>query len=424
MQNTKRTFFAKIAAGFGFVLASLFSVVAAFVGFFLMARSTKSVAMMTIVGTLAFVAVAFGGAWLITRSPKIAGIYTGVIFILTAILAWLYVYKPFPATVPLPQPTSMTQYWQLSTGSRIAYTFYPAEGQAHSAPVIYLHGGPAVPTRNSNYEFFKQLTTDGFDVYLYDQTGTGLSAQLDDISEYTLERNVADLEAIRQQIGSDKLILVGTSWGSVLAAFYLEQYPDHVEKVIFMSPGVLVDRANARYDYSRTASSQDDSILMPPLRMILAGALARTNPAAAQNFASQTEMSGIYDAFVTSPSMDYQVNCKGYTPTNKPSRSGGGNYYANLLILQSLKKAHDPRPTLKSLQTPALIMRGACDYIPWTSTYVYKETLANSSLVLIPNAGHALTEAQPEAVLSTIRAFLKGDTFPIAPYTGSQQPEQ
>ncbi|MEI2624283.1 MAG: alpha/beta fold hydrolase [Giesbergeria sp.] len=330
MQSTKRSFFTKIALGIGLVIASLFSIVAAFIGFFLMARLTKSVAVMNIVGAFALIAVAFGGAWLMTRSPQTSGIYAGVIFSLTAILAWLYIYKPIPATVPLPQPTAKTQYWNLSTGSRIAYIFHPAEGQANSAPVIYLHGGPAVPTRTSNYEFFKQLTADGFDVYLYDQTGTGLSAQLNDISEYTLERNVADLEAIRQQIGAEKVILVGTSWGSVLAAYYLEAYPDHVEKVVFMSPGILGDRKNVRYDYSRTASSQDDSILLPPMKMILAGTLARTNPEAAINFASQTEMSGIYDAFVTSPSMDYQVNCKGYEPGNKPSRSGGGNYYANL----------------------------------------------------------------------------------------------
>ena len=239
MQSTKRSFFAKIALGIGFIFASLFSVIAAFIGFFLMARSTKSIAVMTIVGALALVSVAFGGAWLMTRSPKTAGTYTGIIFILTAVLAWRYVYKPIPVTVPLPQPTSETHYWDLSTGSRIAYIFHPAEGNAHSAPIIYLHGGPAVPTRTSNYEFFKQFTQDGFNVYLYDQIGTGLSSQPDDISDYTLERNVADLEAIRQEIGAEKIILVGTSWGSVLAAYYLEQYPDNVEKVVYMSPGVL-----------------------------------------------------------------------------------------------------------------------------------------------------------------------------------------
>ena len=88
MKNTKRYFFAKIGLGIGFVIASLFSVAAAFLGFFLMARSTKSVIVMSIVGALALIAVAFGGAWLMTRSTKTAGIYAGIMFCLTAIFAW------------------------------------------------------------------------------------------------------------------------------------------------------------------------------------------------------------------------------------------------------------------------------------------------------------------------------------------------
>lgn len=421
--NSKRSFFIRIFIFIGFILASMFSVAVAFMVFFMTARSAKSMVVMSTAAALALLVTAGGGAWFLTRNPTTSGIYASGVLLITVILAWMYVFRPIRTTVPLPQPTADTHYWELSTGSRIAYSFYPAKDTTHTAPIIYLHGGPAVPTRTSNYDFFKQLTTDGFNVYLYDQTGTGLSSQLEDISEYTLERNIADLEAIRQQIGAEKVILMGTSWGSVLAAYYLEKYPNHVEKVIFMSPGVLGDRSKVRYDYSRTASSQDDSVLLPPLRMIFAGALARINPEAAQQFAPQTEMNGIYDAFVTSPSMDYQVNCKGYMPTNKPSRSGGGNYYANLLILQSLRKAHDPRPNLASNQTPALILRGECDYIPWDSTYTYKQTLPNSSLVIIPKAGHALTEAQPEVVLSSIRAFLMDQELPVSPYTSSQPPQ-
>ena len=419
----RRSSLARIARGVGLVVASALFVAMALAGFIIMALVTDRVAVMTGMAALVLLAVAFSGAWLTTRSLRNSGIYAAGIVAIGAAFAHLYVFKSFPVTVPPPQPTSATQYWKLATGSQIAYVFLPAQGKANPAPVIYLHGGPAVPTRSSNYEFFKQLTADGFNVYLYDQAGTGLSSRSKDISEYTLARNVADLEAIRSQIGSDKVILIGTSWGSVLAAYYIEAHPDHVEKVVFMSPGVLTDRKNARHDFSRSASSQDDAILLPPLRMIIAGALARINPTAAQDFADQAEMNGIYDTFVTSSSMDYQVNCKGYAPAAKPSRTGGGNYYANLLILQSLNKAHDPRSNLAKLPTPALILRGACDYIPWESTLAYKQTLGNSNLVIIENAGHALTESQPQLVLASIRAFLTNQALPIEPYTSERPPQ-
>ena len=61
----------------------------------------------------------------------------------------------------------------------------------------------------------------GHDVFLYDQIGGGLSGRLDDVSEYTLERHVSDLEAIRQRIEAETVVLMGESWGAKLATHYL-----------------------------------------------------------------------------------------------------------------------------------------------------------------------------------------------------------
>lgn len=53
----------------------------------------------------------------------------------------------------------------------------------------------------------------GFDVYDYAQVGAGLSERLEDVRDYTVARHVADLEAIRADIGADRLVLVGGSVG-------------------------------------------------------------------------------------------------------------------------------------------------------------------------------------------------------------------
>lgn len=129
-------------------------------------------------------------------------------------------------------------YWELPTGSRIAYLRLPAVGPAQATPIIRLHGGPGgyAVTNQRAVAFFGHLAQDGYDVYLYDQIGSGLSARLDDPREYTLTRSVANLEAIRQAIGADQLILLGESWGATLAANYMAAYPDHVGRVIFSSP--------------------------------------------------------------------------------------------------------------------------------------------------------------------------------------------
>jgi alpha-beta hydrolase superfamily lysophospholipase len=50
--------------------------------------------------------------------------------------------------------------------------------------------------------YFGALAQEGFGVYVYDQVGRGRSERLDDPRGYTLERDVADLEAIRHAAGA------------------------------------------------------------------------------------------------------------------------------------------------------------------------------------------------------------------------------
>lgn len=420
---TKRSLLFRVLLGIGVILASLFSVLIAAIGFFVSARLISSIRWIIFCSAAILTLSAGGLAWLITGSEIFSAIYALVVLLLMAIIANRIIFRPVQATGTSPQPRADMRYWHLQTGSQIAYTLFPAVGAAKPAPLVYLHGGPAVPIRAANYDFYRQFSEDSYDVYLYDQVGSGLSAHLPDIREYTLARHVADLEAIRQQIGAQQVTLAGTSWGAVLAAHYLAAYPENVAAVVFISPGVLGDRRKLRYDHARTAAASDDSIILPPLRMIVAGMLARINPTAAQQFATQSELNSLYDSFITDPSLEYQGHCRGYQPeTTVATRSSGGNYYANLLTLQSLKKAADPRPNLQGNQTPALVLRGECDYIPWEATYRYKQTLPNARLLLIPGAGHALIGAQPGLALASIRAFLTGQSLPLPAYDSSQPP--
>lgn len=93
----------------------------------------------------------------------------------------------------------------------------PAVGSSHETPIIFLHGGPGFGVLESDIKFYGQLAQDGYDVYLYEQVGSGRSNRLEDVRGYTTERHVADLEAIRQQIGAEQVIL------SVLRAFLSDQ---------------------------------------------------------------------------------------------------------------------------------------------------------------------------------------------------------
>ena len=133
--------------------------------------------------------------------------------------------------------------WKLPTGSTIAYTRLAAPSANPGLPLIYLHGGPAVPPRNTIREFLAPLAGEGFDVDLHDQFGSGASGRARDIAEYTVQRHVADLEAIRRELGADRIVLVGSSWGAVLAGYYMAAHPARVERAALLSPGVLTRRS-------------------------------------------------------------------------------------------------------------------------------------------------------------------------------------
>jgi pimeloyl-ACP methyl ester carboxylesterase len=53
--------------------------------------------------------------------------------------------------------------------------------------------------------------------------------------DYTSLESVADIEALRQAGGYDKLVLYGTSYGTKVALEYAERYPQHVEALVLDS---------------------------------------------------------------------------------------------------------------------------------------------------------------------------------------------
>ena len=145
----------------------------------------------------------------------------------------LAVFIPRSYDVPQLNKRKSTQYWDLQTGSKIAYTLVSAKGIKKPYPIIYLHGGPGGFISDRNIEMLAPLSEDGFDIYLYDQIGSGQSERLVNINEYTADRHKKDLEELIKKIGSEKVILIGQSWGAILATLFIADNPDKVDKVMF-----------------------------------------------------------------------------------------------------------------------------------------------------------------------------------------------
>jgi proline iminopeptidase len=107
--------------------------------------------------------------------------------------------------------------------------------------LIIIHGGPGADYRSLLNA--KSLVDDGFHVIFYDQRGSGLSKR-ENKSQYdgpqALQLYVDDLEALIahfQIADTQKVFLLGHSWGAILATSYINQYPDRISGAVLAEPG-------------------------------------------------------------------------------------------------------------------------------------------------------------------------------------------
>src|SRR5215207_7032432 len=75
-------------------------------------------------------------------------------------------------------------------------------------------------------------------------------------------------------------------------------------------------------------------------------------------------------------------------------------------------------PALAGQTIPALVIKGRCDYLSWSSAVAYLEALPDAQLVYLSGAGHNVYQDEPERFLSVVRAFLLDRPLPEPPYEG------
>lgn len=101
-------------------------------------------------------------------------------------------------------------------------------------PVIVLHGGPDFDQAYLLPEMDR--LADAFRLIYYDQRGRGRSADNVRPEDVTLASDLDDLDRVRQHFRLDAPVLLGHSWGTVLALEYALRHPTRVSHLILMNP--------------------------------------------------------------------------------------------------------------------------------------------------------------------------------------------
>ncbi|HEY5553114.1 MAG TPA: alpha/beta hydrolase [Opitutaceae bacterium] len=316
-----------------------------------------------------------------------------------------------PASIPAGIPV---EFWNLSTGSRIGYVRIPAPDRAGAPALVFVHGGPGA-CQVYSYSFarpwYERLAGHGFDVYLYDQIGSGFSARLRDPRQYTLDRHIADLEAIRKVIGSERLILIGESHGATLSAGYMAAHPDHVERAIFVAPGAIEPTEWKQIEFTYPAPG-----FLEWIRKTRGAEAARRHEGfldllrrdvlAAYRFAGDEEMDPLMDAFVRETILTTCVHDPARITERHFEVPGMGWWVGLMTSHDELEHNRAARSRLSQSRHPVLILRGDSDFVPWRAADEYAATFRNSKLIHIPAAGHFIWMDQPDRYCDEIEAFL------------------
>jgi proline iminopeptidase len=102
---------------------------------------------------------------------------------------------------------------------------WEACGNPNGVPLVFLHGGPGGGCLPHHRRFYDPAF---WNIVLYDQRGAGRSTPAAALVDNTTPHLVADIERLRAELGIERWLVFGGSWGSTLALAYAQAHPDRV----------------------------------------------------------------------------------------------------------------------------------------------------------------------------------------------------
>ena len=241
-------------------------------------------------------------------------------------------------------------------------------------PLIIIPGGPG--GAHPGYRVFDSLAKDNQVIY-FDAFGRGKSDTAKDVKEYSLARDIEDIEGLRIALHFEKLNVLGHSYGGLVAQGYALKYPAHVNHLIL---------ANTFHSYIMWQKNDDNSnheiqTNYPEVwdsLMIIRDAGAVSSDANHQELYGKVPYGFLYaynpDLFVKRGSKPYPNSFNSKLYYQMVGRDGD-------FIVGSDIGNFDFRKELKNLKMPVLIYGGRYDRVAVPSMMVkYKEILSAGAI--------------------------------------------
>jgi proline iminopeptidase len=251
--------------------------------------------------------------------------------------------------------------------------------------VVVLHGGPGADHGYLLPGF--DLLADGRELIYYDQRGGGRSPTSRE-TPVGWQEQVADLDALRELWGLERLVIVGYSWGGLLAQLYATEHADRMERLALVSPAPSWRAARDEFE-RRFAERNLAPELQAERETVRASDLRVRDPDAFQR--RMFELSVV--PYFYDPKKAHEL-----TPFRVIGRTQEE-------VWKSLGH-YDLRPKLPLLRSvPSLVLHGQDDPIPIAAA---RETasLIGAEFHALDRCGHCPHVERPEEFRRTLDDFL------------------
>jgi proline iminopeptidase len=270
-------------------------------------------------------------------------------------------------------------------------------------PLLFVHGHGAGVYHFMHYQ--GELLSDGLRLVAVEQRGVLRSAPVAEGARLDLEILLEDYEAVREQLGIERWVILGHSAGGNYAAAYAARYPESVSAVIFDCPTWDFDLSD-RYRLPIFAALYDESGEHEQAAACrgLAG-LKRQLTADDRTY----ELAfGLGERFRELFFHDKDRGRAFYrlgesAPFTEEMWARGNSHFATLPDLYDSKI-----PLLGTLTQPTLLLHGADDFsVTPDGVDAYRNDVANPRDVVFAGSGHFPFAEEPVRYAEVVRAFIR-----------------
>ncbi|MBD2543613.1 alpha/beta fold hydrolase [Planktothricoides raciborskii] len=253
-------------------------------------------------------------------------------------------------------------------------------------PTAFLvHGGPGGD--HTSYKAGLSDLSQKMQLVYFDHRGQGRSAR-GPKETYTLENNVEDMEALRQYLGLDKIIVIGGSYGGMVALSYAIKYPQNLSHLIVIatvSDYRFLEKAKQFIAEKGTDEQKKYA------ELLWAG-----------NFKDEAELKAYFQVMAPLYSVTYNPEAK--------NQSDNRTIYSVDAINQAFGgflRTYNILDRLHKITAPTLVIGGRHDWIcPPEFSEEIAAAIPNSDLRIFENSGHLIRVDEPQALKDAIAGFI------------------